>query len=154
MCPFWLHWKQSPLWILCCFSLSINVACALVRPMSMVLGFQLFSAFLHWNLVAPPLWLFPLTLSFRNMYSCWCVCADLVQLIHMTGWSNLTQLATNLNGRALWKTSRVASLSKSYPAFFAVVVNWAIKPSRLLPFIFRSLMLCWAFCFSAVSVYA
>ena len=50
--------------------------------------------------------------------------------------------------------SRVASLLRSYPAFFAVVANWAIKPSRLLPFILRSLMLCWAFCFSAVSVYA
>ncbi len=122
--------------------------------MSMALGFRLLSAFLHWNLVAPPLLSFPLTLSFRNMYSCWCACAALVQSFHVTGWSNLMQLATSLNGRALWNTSRVASLFKSYPAFLAVVANWAIKPSRSSPFILRSLMLCWAFCFSAVSVYA
>src|SRR6266571_2965842 len=92
----------------------MNVACALVRPMSMAFGLRLLSTFFHWNFVAPPLRSFPLTLSFRNMYSCWCVCTDLVQSFHVTGWSNLTQLATNLNGRALWKTSRVASLFKSY----------------------------------------
>src|SRR6266702_3728515 len=25
MCPFWLHWKQSPLWTLCRFSSSVKV---------------------------------------------------------------------------------------------------------------------------------
>src|SRR6266702_5549039 len=120
----------------------------------MAFGLQLLRAFLHWNLVAPPCLSFPLTLSFRKIYSCWCVCADRVQSFHVTGWSNLTQLATNLNGRALWKMSRVTLLFRSYPAFFAIVANWAIKLSKLSPLILRSLMLCWAFCFSAVSVYA
>src|SRR6266702_2542787 len=104
----------------------MNVAQALVRPMSMAFGLQLLSAFLHWNFVVPPLLSFPLTLSLKNMYSCWWVCAACVQSFHVTGWSNFTQLATNLNGRPLWKTSRVASLFKSYPAFFAVVANWAM----------------------------
>src|SRR6266702_6143026 len=123
ICPFWLHWKQSPLCTLCRFSSSVKVARALVRPISMAFGFQLLSVFLHWNLVAPPLRSFPLTLSLKKMYSCWCFCADVVQSFHVTGWSNLTQLATSLNGRALWNTSRVASPSRSYPAFFAVVAN-------------------------------
>src|SRR6266702_6520520 len=107
ICPFWLQRKQSPLWILCCFSSSVNVTCARVCPMSMVLGLRLLSAFLHWNFVAPPCRSFPLTLSFRIIYSCWCVCADLVQSFHVTGCSNLMQLATSLNGRALLKMSRV-----------------------------------------------
>src|SRR6266702_4463718 len=154
MCPLWLHWKQSPLWTRCRFSSSVKVARALVRPMSIAFGLRLLSAFLHCGFVAPPLLSFPLTLSLKNMYSCWCFCADAVQSFHVTGWSNLTQLATSLNGRALWNTSRVASPSRSYPAFFAVVANWAMKLSKSSPFILRSLMLCWAFCFSAMSVYA
>src|SRR6266702_2471719 len=88
------------------------------------------------------------------MYSCWWCLAALVQSFHVTGWSNFTQLATNLYGRALLNTSRVASLLRSYPAFLAVVANWAMKPLRSSPFILRSLILCWAFCFSTVSVYA
>src|SRR6266702_4656231 len=73
MCPLWLHWKQSPLWTLCRFSSSVNVAQALVRPISMVFGLRLLSAFLHWGFVAPPLHSVPLTLSLKNMYSCVCL---------------------------------------------------------------------------------
>ncbi len=65
ICPFWLQQKQSPLWILCHFSSSVNVAQALVCPMSMAFGLRLLSAFLHCGFVAPPLQSPPLTLSFR-----------------------------------------------------------------------------------------
>src|SRR6266702_5015432 len=85
MCPLWLHWKQSPLWIRCRFSSSVNVVHALVHPMSMALGLQLLSMFLHCILVAPPHRLPPLTLSFRQIYSCWWVCAAFVQSFQVTG---------------------------------------------------------------------
>src|SRR6266702_2582171 len=113
ICPFWLQRKHSPLLIHCCFLLLVYVTLALVCPMSMALGLQLVSAFFHWNFVAPPRLSFPLTLSFRNIYSCWCVRAVFVQSFHVTGWSNFTQFAINLKGRALWNTSRVASLFRS-----------------------------------------
>src|SRR6266702_2362351 len=111
MCPFWLHWKQSLLWILCLLLLSVMVALALIRPMSMAFGLQLLSAFLHCMQVAPPHRSPPLTLSFRKMYSCWWWLAARVQSFQVTGWSNFTQFATSLYGRALWNTSRVASPS-------------------------------------------
>src|SRR6266702_956134 len=154
ICPHWLHWKQSPLWILCLLSLSIIVALALVRPMSMALGLLLLSAFLHCIQVAPPCQSPPLTLSLRNIYSCWCVHAAWVQSFHVTGWSNLIQLDTNLYGSPRWNMSRVASSSKLYPAFFAIDWNCDMNVSRLSPFIRRSLMFCWAFTFSTVLVYA
>src|SRR6266581_7033849 len=96
ICPFWLQRKQSPLWTLCRFSSSVNVARALVRPMSMAFGLRLLSAFLHWNLVAPARRSPPLTLSFRKMYSCWWCLAARVQSFQVTGWSNFTQFATIL----------------------------------------------------------
>ena len=154
MCPHWLHWKQSPLWILCHLSSSIMVALALVCLMSMAFGLRLLSAFLHCMQVAPPHRSPPLTLSLRKMYSCWWVCATWVQLFHVMGWSNLMQFDTNLYGSPCWKTSRVASLLRLYPAFLAIDENWDMYVSRLSPFIFRSLIFCWALTFSAVSVKA
>src|SRR6266702_6095452 len=68
ICPHWLHWKQSPLWILCLLSLSVILALALVHPMSMSLGLWLLSVFLHCIQVGPPRQSPPLTLSLRNIY--------------------------------------------------------------------------------------
>src|SRR6266702_1502727 len=129
------------------------VAHAIVHPMSMALGLQLLSVFLHCILVAPPWRSPPFTLFLRKMYSCWWALVDLVQSFHMTGWSNLMQFATNLNGRALWKMSNVASSSKFFPAFFAVVWNCDMNVSRSSPFILKSCMLYWALTFSAELVY-
>ncbi len=154
ICPFWLQWKQSLLWILCCLPSSVMVALALVHPMSMALGLQLLSAFLHCIQVAPPHCSPPFTLSLRNMYPCWWVHAAWVQSFHVIGWSNLIQLDTSLYGSPLWNMSRVASLSRLYPAFFAIDWNWDIYVSRSSPFILRSLIVCWAMTFSVVSVKA
>ena len=115
--PCFSQWKYFPsVWSLC-MSSSVRVALALVHPISIASGsLGQLKAFCHCSLVPLKYLSLCWVLSLRNMYSqCW-RWATAVHSSHVTGWWNLTTLITRGLGSPFWKTLRVASSSRVYPA--------------------------------------